>query len=69
MLGRRAKGLRCAPMPTLPPPNPDPDPEHRETAQVMAIHLRKTAEGVARREMQRLIEEAKRQEGPAPDHL
>lgn len=58
-------------MPDAPelPPSPDPDPEHRETAQVMAIHLRKTAEASARQQAARLIEEAKRQEGPAPKDL
>ena len=53
-------------MPTPPPPSPDPDPEHRETAQVIAIHLRKTAELAAKLEMQRLVDEAKRQAGEPP---
>lgn len=35
----------------------------------MAIHLRKTAEASARQQAARLIEEAKRQEGPAPKDL
>lgn len=35
----------------------------------MAIHLRKTAEAAARQDMRRLIEEAKRQSGPAPKDL
>lgn len=55
--------------PPEPVEQPDPDPEHRETAQVMAIHLRKTAEASARQQAARLIEEAKRQEGPAPKDL
>lgn len=57
-------------MPTPPPPNPDPDPEHRETAGVMAIHLRKTAEAAARQELRELIERGKQQQGKdAPKDL
>lgn len=57
-------------MPTPPPPNPDPDPEHRETAGVIAIHLRKTAEAAARQELRELIERGKQQQSKdAPKDL
>lgn len=58
-------------MPAPPPPD-DPPPEpwritpDSETFRVVAIHLRKQAELAAKLEMQRLIEEAKRQAGEPP---
>lgn len=52
--------------PDDPPPEPWRITPDSETAKVMAIHLRKTAELAARLEMERLIEEAKRQEGEPP---
>lgn len=52
--------------PAQPPPEPWRITPDCETAKVMAIHLRKNAELSARLEMQRLIEEAKRQAGEPP---
>ena len=60
-------------MPTPPSDEPEQDPkriDHNDpTVKIMGLYLRKEAEFKAKQEMERLIEEAKRQEGPAPKDL
>jgi hypothetical protein len=60
-------------MPALPPPEEPEEPRDPRriypddpTLKVVAIHLRKQAESLARVETARLIEEAKRQAGEPP---
>lgn len=59
------------PKPSKPAPHtPEADPplidQNDPTARTMALYLRKNAEFAARKEMERLVEEAKRQAGEPP---
>ncbi len=60
-------------MSAQPPPEPAPDPKRIDyddpTVRTMGLYLRREAEFKARQEMLRLLEEAKRQEGPAPENI
>lgn len=73
MLGSSESGCYHASMPGHPDPELPQDPkqiDHNDPAvKIMGHYLRKNAEFAAKQEMQRLLEEARRQGGDAPRDL